>query len=828
MDKKLLEWFNIETIEEQCRQHLTSFMLYTDPYANSPDWAYTIKEFHRKIIDVLEKVERWEIKKLMINVPAQHGKQIGSSELVLTNLWWKTHWDLHRWDFVFNEKWEQVMVLWESTETQSEYRITFSNGQTIDCHWNHEWVLSKNKHDFNVFETKELYKDNLIRIEWKNRRRIYRLPSIQPLQFIDKDLTIDPYTLWFWLWDWKTNSWAICSPKEELNSVIEKICSCWNKIWKIRSHTDYDLDSCTILWLQTKLKDLGILWNKYIPQDYLYGSINQRLELLAWLIDSDWAVFNDKRWKNWSRVTFTNTNKDIIDWVQFLCDSFWWKTYNFKCLPKPHDNVHPNKICYQISFNPTLEIPSALKRKQIVIWNTKRLIWIDKIEKIEWLEMWKCIEVEGWLYLVGKKLIPTHNSSLSSVGYTSRTLGRNPYQHIGLISYSSSLSESFSRKTREMLRSKAYQKIFWDILSPDSQSVENWNTKVGWSFCAVWVWGSYTGKPATKIIIDDPHKDQAEAQSPLIRQNIWDWYTSVPTTRITSLTSVIIIMTRRHEDDLCWRLLAAEPDERTVLNIPVFNEDWSVIRPERHPKEMIEKKRLLQWESMFQAMYMWDPINEWGWGFKNEYFQYYEKWEIFDEYWVNYKKTLYVTTFIDPAISQKQTADDTSIVTVWLDRENNNVYVLDIRRWKRLPDETINNVFSVVNQFKPNKVWIESNAFQKMLEMEIRKEMRKRDTFFNLEGQPSTMNKEAKILSALQPRYSNCSILHQKRWPNVNELESQLLKFPNGKHDDICDAESMAVMMLSSMNVNSKNKVVKADWLWWNKRIKKNTRILTQ
>lgn len=98
-----------------------------------------------------------------------------------------------------------------------------------------------------------------------------------------------------------------------------------------------------------------------------------------------------------------------------------------------------------------------------------------------------------------------------------------------------------------------------------------------------------------------------------------------------------------------------------------------------------------------------------------------------------------------------------------------------------------------------------------MLEIELRKEMRKRNTFFVLEWQRSSMNKEAKIKSVLQNRYANAAILHQKRWIWVSELESQALKFPNWKHDDILDSLAMAVMMLSAVSVNSKKqKSVKA------------------
>jgi len=92
--------------------------------------------------------------------------------------------------------------------------------------------------------------------------------------------------------------------------------------------------------------------------------------------------------------------------------------------------------------------------------------------------------------------------------------------------------------------------------------------------------------------------------------------------------------------------------------------------------------------------------------------------------------------------------------------------------------------------------------------------MKKRNNFFMLEWQTSSMNKEAKILSALQPRYSNVSLFHPKRWLHVNELESQLMKFPNAKHDDVVDGLAMAVMMLNSFG-KTRTSVVRWDRLWW-------------
>lgn len=61
------------------KENLKYFMIYTDPMADAPSGAYSVKPFHKKILDAFERVERGELKRLMISVPAQHGKSRISS-----------------------------------------------------------------------------------------------------------------------------------------------------------------------------------------------------------------------------------------------------------------------------------------------------------------------------------------------------------------------------------------------------------------------------------------------------------------------------------------------------------------------------------------------------------------------------------------------------------------------------------------------------------------------------------------------------------------------------------------------------------------------------
>ena len=62
-----------------------------------------------------------------------------------------------------------------------------------------------------------------------------------------------------------------------------------------------------------------------------------------------------------------------------------------------------------------------------------------------------------------------------------------------------------------------------------------------------------TGNRVDVFILDDLYKDAMEANSPLIRENCWEWYTSVVRTRMHNASRELIVFTRWHEEDLIGR-----------------------------------------------------------------------------------------------------------------------------------------------------------------------------------------------------------------------------------------------------------------------------------
>lgn len=157
------------------------------------------------------------------------------------------------------------------------------------------------------------------------------------------------------------------------------------------------------------------------------------------------------------------------------------------------------------------------------------------------------------------------------------------------------------------------------------------------------------------LITDDPVKNQLEADSPLKRQRTWDWYNSdFRSRKMDDQSAEIVMLTRWHMDDLAWRLLAAE-DDWYVVKVPALRKNGESNWPERFSSEYFETVKKQGWPRIWASLYMQDPKPLGGGLFKREYFKYYSQMQLDTRALDITKMQRY--TFMDPAISMKQTAD---------------------------------------------------------------------------------------------------------------------------------------------------------------------------
>ena len=154
-------------------------------------------------------------------------------------------------------------------------------------------------------------------------------------------------------------------------------------------------------------------------------------------------------------------------------------------------------------------------------------------------------------------LPPRSGKSIAvSVAYPAWILGHDPTFRVTVVSYSGELAAELHRQFRMILDSDWYRRLFPMTRMSKDTGLEAVTTLGGCRY-ATSIEGTLTGRGASLIIIDDPHKAE-EAQSEKALAQVWEWYSgtlvSRPDDKRTS--KIVVVMQRLHPDDLSGRLLA--------------------------------------------------------------------------------------------------------------------------------------------------------------------------------------------------------------------------------------------------------------------------------
>lgn len=391
--------------------------------------------------------------------------------------------------------------------------------------------------------------------------------------------------------------------------------------------------------------------------------------------------------------------------------------------------------------------------------------------------------------------LPPRNgkSELATIKFPAQTLGIHPDWPIIVSSYSADLAEDFGLKTRDTLSHEHYQAIFQTKLRPDTQARGRWLTGDGGGYTATGVGGAITGRGFKVGIIDDPFKNREEADSEVIREKVWNWYTSTFYTRQEGVSAIILILTRWHLDDLVGRLLKQQ-DELRAANLSF--DEWEVVRfpaiaekdeeyrkkgealwPEKFDLPALEKIKnaigIYDWASLYQQ----NPVSAATQEFKETYFKN-RSWQEVER--LNTRR--FIT--IDTAVSKAAAADYTGVTRNYVDRENN--WNIKAYRMKIDPLELIDLLFTLHKADRPEVIGIEKTIYLQAIKPFLDLEQKKRNTFFTVvELDHNQIHKETRIRGLL-PRYQSGSIYHIDG--ECKELEEELLTFPKSINDDVMDS----------------------------------------
>lgn len=358
----------------------------------------------------------------------QSGKALALDTPILTHKGWSTMGELKEGDQVYGVDGVlcNVVHAHDILNNRKCYKVVFDNGEEIIADAEHLWYTeSRNEHKIGgtVKTTQEIV-SSLYAPYCKEPN--HRIPiCINGISGIEKKLPIDPYVLGLWLGDGASADGTITVGKRDINEIVDILNTQQIQFKKLILH-EYKKDVYTLRItsdeklhtqsLNGLIRDHNLKNNKHIPSDYMLASREQRLALLQGLIDSDGYIDSN------GNAQFYNTDLNLVSQVRELVQGLGYKATYKEFIPKLR-GVECTK-CGTVSFRPIEYVCRlSFKRNRITVkpsinQSHLRAQWhyIKNIEEVESVPV-RCITVDSKdnLYLAGKQLIPTHNTTMFTI-----------------------------------------------------------------------------------------------------------------------------------------------------------------------------------------------------------------------------------------------------------------------------------------------------------------------------------------------------------------------------------------------------------------------------
>ena len=392
-------------------------------------------------------------------------------------------------------------------------------------------------------------------------------------------------------------------------------------------------------------------------------------------------------------------------------------------------------------------------------------------------------------------------SEIVSRRFPAYALGKNPDLQIIATSYSSDLVSRFNRDVQRIIDDDIYREIF-PSTTLNGRNVKT-DTRASYirtsdlfevvghkgSYRSTGVGGGITGQGADILIIDDPIKDRAEANSPTIREKLWDWYTSTAYTRLSPGGGVIVMATRWHTDDLIGRLIQkmqeGSGDDFKVITYPAIAEHdephrkaGEALHPERYDLEQLNAIRQTIGPQDWSALYQQRPVPEGGAVFKIDAFKHWNSTNLpptFDQILGSWDMTFKDSKSSDYVVGQ-----------VW-GRKGVDLYLLDLFRGQWDFTKTLEMFALMTAKYPRTHRWlIEDKANGSAIISVLKKQIHGITPITPTESKLERAYAVTPLIEA-----GNVYIPESATW--LANFEDELLNFPAGAHDDQVDSMTQAL-----------------------------------
>lgn len=265
------------------------------------------------------------------------GKAIPNYTMIPTPVGYRAVGDIKVGDYLFgqNGKSTKVLAVYPQTEEKEIWQITFSDGRIAECCGEHLWEYGYPRRrglDYRVESIQSFY-DRVLKSRQglctSKKKYRFHVRLNEPVEYENKIYSLDPYVMGAFLGNGsfrysETNKVFNFSPNN--TEVLDNIISILGKEYSyVKTSSDYCFkhtsDITRPIWVEEILKDSPELWNvkskdKFIPKQYLLGSIEQRYSLLQGLMDTSGSI--DTKGKTIFATISSQLRDDVIELCQSL------------------------------------------------------------------------------------------------------------------------------------------------------------------------------------------------------------------------------------------------------------------------------------------------------------------------------------------------------------------------------------------------------------------------------------------------------------------------------------------------------------------------------
>lgn len=384
-------------------------------------------------------------------------------------------------------------------------------------------------------------------------------------------------------------------------------------------------------------------------------------------------------------------------------------------------------------------------------------------------------------------------SICASVAFPAYLLGHDPTQKIIAASYANELTAKHARDCRAVMESRWYKQLFPQTrLSPKkSAELEFETTRQGGRY-GTSLGGALTGRGGNVLIVDDPMKP-GDALSDVKRESVKQWFDGTLYSRLDSKKDdvIIVVMQRLHEDDLVGYLLEKEhgwvqldlpaiADHDQIIEIGPnrihHRASGSVLHEDREPLNVLEDIKREIGSAVFSAQYLQRPVPVEGNLIKWQWFQFYDSPPA-------HNSDGRIVQSWDTA-NKAGELNDWSACSTWL-KKRDDYYLLSVNRFKLEYPLLKKKVIELSYRFGAHTVLIEDKGSGTQLIQDLTYE---RAGVRPIAIEPETDKVTRMSNQSAEIEAGRVHIPREAVW--LDDFKSELLAFPNGRHDDQVDSVS--------------------------------------